>query len=250
MSERKTRHLSVLKGGKQDHSAPITRAEVASRLGVSISTVRRYEGDRLHPKQGLDGVRKFDPAEVATLAAELVGDPSKARDRLAPRVPGSKPVPRSADEIAAEVFARLEQRQSLAEIVIGARVAPDRVYALYDQWCLGLVQHQLIKGKSPAIAESDYRKVGAEALLARLQALPHTPIRISVGRFRGSYVTTSSLDDEMEAAWITELGGFQVGGPCTLAEITDRFGPGDYRVTAYQLDPAGVLWEVIARHVA
>jgi len=41
-------------------------------------------------------------------------------------------------DIAAEVFERLEQRQSLAEIVIGVRVEPEVVRELHRQWQLQL----------------------------------------------------------------------------------------------------------------
>ncbi len=46
-----------------------------------------------------------------------------------------------------------------------------------------------------------------------------------------------------------ELGGFLTADPCELTEITRRFGAGDYRVTAYQIDPPILLWEVIATDV-
>ena len=47
------------------------------------------------------------------------------------------------------VFERLEQRQSLAEIVIGVRVEPETVRALFEQWCLGLIEGQLQMTRQP-----------------------------------------------------------------------------------------------------
>lgn len=44
---------------------------------------------------------------------------------------------------------------------------------------------------------------------------------------------------------MVELGGFVVSGPCDLGEITFRYGRGDYRVSAYRFEPAGLVWEVV-----
>src|SRR5947208_842747 len=55
---------------KQKHPVGegITRGTVAKQLGVSVSTVVRWEGTLLHPNVRADGVRLFDAAEVAALA--------------------------------------------------------------------------------------------------------------------------------------------------------------------------------------
>ena len=93
----------------------LTRIETARRLGVSTSTVRRYEGDKLQPIRGADGVNRFDAKAVAELAASLLNDnggkpPRKPRRNAAAAAPEVK---RTEGEIAAQVFDRLEQRQSL-----------------------------------------------------------------------------------------------------------------------------------------
>ena len=49
----------------------MTRGQVASRLGRSISTVRRLEGSELHPTMGPRGVRLFDEDEVAAVASRV-----------------------------------------------------------------------------------------------------------------------------------------------------------------------------------
>src|SRR5687768_15984666 len=69
-SARKSRHLSLLPGAAQ-RSLSLTRCQVAARLGISVSTVRRYEGDKLHPTIDEQDVRWFEEKEVAALAATL-----------------------------------------------------------------------------------------------------------------------------------------------------------------------------------
>ena len=44
--------------------AALTRDGVAKRLGVSISTVRRLEGTRLHPSIDGNSVRRFKASDV------------------------------------------------------------------------------------------------------------------------------------------------------------------------------------------
>ena len=105
---RESRHLSVLP------TKELTRAQVAARLDVSISTVRRYEGERLHPRVDEDDVRWFDEKEVAALAVTLTNDPRVIRRRNAEPASSTRGAQRSAGEIAAQMFERLEQRQSLA----------------------------------------------------------------------------------------------------------------------------------------
>lgn len=196
----------------------------------------------------------FAAEEVAELATELANEPRmqrRLRNAAAPVAKGAaRPAARSADEVAALVFERLEQRQSLAEIVIGVRVAPERVRELHAQWSHGLVEHHLRTARAPyGPLERDFVRVAAAELTARLAALPATMVRISVGRYRGEYGAQNPEETYTDYAHITELGGFLVPGPCELTEITQRFGAGDYRVTAYQLEPPTLLWEVIAAGV-
>lgn len=69
-------------------------------------------------------------------------------------------------------------------------------------------------------------------------------VRISVGRYRGPFV----LEDG-HFADVLELGGSYVSGPCSVGEITHRFGHGDYRVTAYAFDPPALLWELLVEGI-
>jgi hypothetical protein len=213
---------------------------VAERIGASVATVRRYEGTLLHPHVDQDGTHRFDPAEVTALAASRA---NQALDRGTIRSAKPAPDSRTRGEMAALVFERFEQRQSHAEIVIGLRVEPEVVRELFDQWCLGLTEGQLTKREPRVPLEADIPKASASELAARLAALPEREVtRISVGRWRGVY---QAGDEKADYAWIVELGGFCVAGSSTTHEITRRYGPGSYRVTAYSLEPARVLWEAL-----
>jgi hypothetical protein len=80
----------------------LTRIETAKRLAVSTSTVRRYEGDKLHPTRGANGVNRFDAKAVAELATSLLnangGKPPRKPRRNAAAAPELK---RTEGEIAA-----------------------------------------------------------------------------------------------------------------------------------------------------
>ncbi len=68
----------------------MTRSDVAKRLGKSIATVRRMEGDKLHPSIDKNRVRHFDPAEVERIAT------GRTPRRFQPKVGGHvlpKPLP-------------------------------------------------------------------------------------------------------------------------------------------------------------
>jgi len=237
-----SRHLSVVPTKDASKPGTLTRAQVASRLGVSVSTVRRYEGDRLHPRVGDNDVRWFDGNEVAALAASLANEPRVVRRRNAEPSSGIHPASRSPGEIAAEVFERLEQRQSLAEIVIGVRVEPSVVRELFEQWSLGLVEAHLQREREPRMhRESEVVHANEGELATRLAGLPAgEPTRISVARYRGEFQHGDYLYPE-----VVELGGFLVTGPCTIDEIVSRFGCGAYRVTASALEPTRLRWEYI-----
>jgi hypothetical protein len=226
----------------------LTRAEVAARLGVSTSTVRRYEGELLHPQKGADGVNRFDPQEVAVLAMTLLGQrgakqkPKGARNTDRPRATGRTP-----GDVAAEVFERLEQRQSLAEIVIGVRVTPEAVRELHREWQRGLIEGELDR-ETPVLPSGDVlrkrerhvKQADLDAMLAALDLGKNT--RISVARGFG---IIDYINDGEDVRRLVELGGFIVQGPIGVDELLRRYGPGEYRVTAYAIDQPGLLWEVI-----
>jgi hypothetical protein len=118
--------LSVLPGGKRANAQRLTRSQVAERLGISVSTVRRYEGTKLNPQRGAGGAHWFEAAEVTALAAELANLP-RMRRRLRnavppPADPAAQRPARTPGEVAALVFEKFEQRFSLAEVVITVHV--------------------------------------------------------------------------------------------------------------------------------
>jgi hypothetical protein len=215
------------------------------------------EGDKLHPVTGPGGVRLFDPAEVAAVAAALLrqgsaGARPASRPRSAARargVPQEPPIELPRGELAARVFERLEQRQSLAEIVVGLRIAPEVVRELHREWHLGLVAGELARKESVVLVDDlneRERHVTREVLSRLLADLPMgTRTRLSIARNRGE-IESWEDDQHRSARNVTELGGFHVIGPIELGEIARRYGRGDYRVTAYSFDPPGVRWEVFA----
>jgi hypothetical protein len=191
-----------------------------------------------------NGVHWFDPKEVTALAAARANQ-ALARGKIRNATPRREP--RTRGELAALVFERFEQRQSQAEIVIGLRVEPETVRELFDQYCRGLIETQLDRKHPNVPLESNIENVRPDELAHRLGALPQgEATRISIGRWRGA---SMSGEDQREYAWIVELGGFLVPGPCTPAEITRRYGPGSYRVTAYGFEPAGLRWEVLVSNL-
>lgn len=58
----------------------LTRGQVAKRLGKSIATVRRMEGNVLHPVRDRNGIFQFDPVEVERVA-QVRRDPSVQGER-------------------------------------------------------------------------------------------------------------------------------------------------------------------------
>ena len=94
----------------------LTRGEVAKQLGVHISTVRRMERRReLHSVRDRNGIHRFDPKEVANLAAK--------RGRSAPLAQVSGP-------LAARVYKAMHEGKTIDQIVIETELAPEQVLAL------------------------------------------------------------------------------------------------------------------------
>lgn len=232
--------------------AALTRDDVAKRLGVSISTVRRLEGTRLHPSIDDKSVRRFKASDVERLAKELEAEQRSPRNAQQAVVRAAE-VPKG--ELAALVFERLEQRHSLSEIVIALRVPPEDVRELYHTWLVGLWAGELQRPE-PALParhsdQDAIRRVTHDQLARLLSALPdNRSTRISVARGVGEYILPDVTDDAatsfVEYRNVAELGGFIVSGPIAVSEITSRFGAGEYRVSAYALDALGMRWEVFA----
>jgi len=84
----------------------LTRGQVAKRLGKSVATVRRLEGQALHPRRDARGVLRFDPDEVEAVAEGNAGESSRSgwleaeldgREREEPAVGADKLVITAAD---------------------------------------------------------------------------------------------------------------------------------------------------------
>ena len=72
-------------GDDELRMAALTRDDVAKRLGVSISTVRRLEGARLHPLIDDKSVRRFKASDVERLAKQdftFLADTAAARTEV------------------------------------------------------------------------------------------------------------------------------------------------------------------------
>jgi DNA-binding transcriptional MerR regulator len=231
--------------------AALTRDDVAKRLGVSISTVRRLEGARLHPVIDDKSVRRFKATDVERLAKELEAEQRSPRNAQQAVVRAAE---MSKGELAALVFERLEQRHSLSEIVIALRVQPEDVRELYHTWLVGLWGGELQR-KEPALParhtdQEAIRRVTPVQLAQLLAALPSKQsTRISIARLVGEFVVPENASGNafVEYRNLSELGGFDVSGPISIADVMARVGPGEYRVSAFGFDPRGLRWEVFVR---
>jgi DNA-binding transcriptional MerR regulator len=240
---------------KQAHDdlrlAALTRDDVAKRLGVSVSTVRRLEGARLHPLIDNKSVRRFKASDVERVAKELEAEQRSPRNAQQAVVRAAE---MSKGELAALVFERLEQRHSLSEIVIALRVPPEDVRDLYHTWLVGLWAGELQR-KEPALParhtdQDAIRRVTPVQLAQLLAALPpKQSTRISIARMVGEFVIPEDTDGNsfVEYRNLCELGGFDVSGPITVADMMARVGAGEYRVSAYGFEPRGLRWEVFVR---
>lgn len=104
-----------------DRSGWLTRKEVATRLGLSVSSVRRLEATELHPEKDALGAWRFDPAKVEAYRVQRhTSDPSaSAIVHAAPAGP-----PRLDGAIAAAIFADLADGRSPVDIVIERELDP------------------------------------------------------------------------------------------------------------------------------
>jgi hypothetical protein len=117
----------------------LTRTQVAERLGISPSSVRRLEWDQLHPEVDERGVHRFDPAEVAALRLPRRRAPAKARRAVDPEARDRA----RRGRLAAEVFVMFGRRVPLAQIVVATRQPPDAIRALYREWSTSLEEAEL-----------------------------------------------------------------------------------------------------------
>ena len=235
MSRKKTLKAGVQVAGSMEL---LTRSEVAKSLSVSVSTVRRMEGRELHPTVDDRGVHFFDIEQVRKLA-EAINQVTETRTS-----PGGRQKLSSGD-LAAEVFERLEQRQSLSEIVRALRVEPRKVRALYHEWRMSLERGEMQReGSAPPLSEQTWLE-SSKRLQGLLAQLPEgQPTRISAA-LGGDTAWSEILKQEVPI--YDELGGFITHQPLAIGDIRERFGEGSMRITAYSLTDKRLLWEVAAR---
>jgi hypothetical protein len=100
----------------------LKRSEAARLLGVSVSTLRRREGDLVQPVVDARGVHRFVESELRAVMVTVRH--REAVERLGP----------SGGDVAAEVFTLLDEGAHPTEIVKRLRLVPDVVVALHEQW--------------------------------------------------------------------------------------------------------------------
>lgn len=110
----------------------LTRSQVADRLGISISSVRRLEYVRLHPVQDARGIYRFDPAELEDLepqrsarARSIASDPHAGTARRESAKKG---------RLAARVFVMFAHHMALPQIVVATKQPPELIRELFHEW--------------------------------------------------------------------------------------------------------------------
>ncbi len=96
------------------------RAQAARLLGVSKSTLRRMEGERLTPVVGPKNVRLFHEEQIHSLVVTKRSD-------------SSEPM-RSGGDVAADVFELLDTNVHPVDVVKRLRLEPELVEALHQRW--------------------------------------------------------------------------------------------------------------------
>lgn len=100
----------------------LKRRDVEEALGICTTSVRRLDGNTLHPTKGEDGMVRYDPDEVAAVVAARLGSPA------------SRSAKKAEGDLAAEAFDLLSQGVGFREAVTKLREPPRVVRALYGQW--------------------------------------------------------------------------------------------------------------------
>jgi hypothetical protein len=98
----------------------LTRADVARRLGMSLSSVRRMEGKVLNPVVGARGVRYFAETEIEAVFVRI-----QTREFDAARTDSA---------LGADAFALFRDGADPVEAVKRLEIVPDRAERLFRQW--------------------------------------------------------------------------------------------------------------------
>lgn len=118
-NKQRSRDISSPKVPRSADQPRLTRSDVAKLFGESVATIRRREGNSLHPTVGPDGIYRFDPAEVVRALAER---PARPLDES------------KEGERDARVFDMLSDGRGLRDIVTTLRLPADLVARLMMQW--------------------------------------------------------------------------------------------------------------------
>lgn len=124
----------------------LTRGQVARRLGLSLSTVRRMEGIQLKPIVGERGVRYFEETEIQTVLVRV------RRTRM--------PDDEHADgTLAAAAFTLFRNGADVVAVVTELREAPETIERLFEHWkhLRGTI---LLDAKSLAVLADDLNASG------------------------------------------------------------------------------------------
>lgn len=99
----------------------LTRSQVARRLGLSLSTVRRMEGVQLKPIVGERGVRYFEETEIQAVLVRV----------RRTRMPDDE---RADGTLAAAAFALFRNGADVVAVVTELREPPETIERLFEQW--------------------------------------------------------------------------------------------------------------------
>jgi hypothetical protein len=99
----------------------LTRGQVARRLGLSLSTVRRMEGVQLKPIVGERGVRYFEETEIQAVFVRV----------RRTRMPDDE---RADGALTAAAFTRFRNGADVIAVVEELREAPEKIERLFEHW--------------------------------------------------------------------------------------------------------------------
>ena len=146
----------------------LRRTEAARMLGVSVSTLRRREGELISPVVGPGGVHLFDESEVRSTMVTIHRRQSIASVGI------------EIGEVAAAVFELLDEKVNQVEIVKRLKLSPDVVISLSEQWAHmrgGFVIYQEDLGKIAMHLRSRNARSGGE-MLAHVKTRIGTLLRL------------------------------------------------------------------------
>jgi len=103
------------------HGKLVGRSQAARLLGVSKSTVRRMEGQALTPVVGPKNVRMFREEQVQSLIQTRHSETSSP--------------PRLTGDVAANVFALLDEGLHPVDVVKRLCIQPELVETIHQHWC-------------------------------------------------------------------------------------------------------------------